>query len=129
MLQHPTLDECAALLERLPGVTVACKQQFSDSVLLELQIRDWSSLARITFCTGAANVPLSVWSAAGSGAESEDSGHLRFQITAPTEPLEAGWTSNFGILGIRLVWDLHRAGTLSTGEANRMLDAWGGQAV
>ncbi len=119
-----TLEEIANLFAQLPGVEIL-GYDLSDSVaMLHLRIRGADAIQAVQRLSISANVdPEPFVKTSESGVELEQALIAKLQSV---ETLELG---NLQMLGIHVIWHLHRSGLAATREANEYLTKWRGQLV
>jgi hypothetical protein len=129
--EQTTLAEVKRLLELLPGVRVRRAWRTPEDIHIRLAIAQYDSLARLACCTAGANVGIRLWSESPSEPESERSNpeHLRYELRIRNHPESPGPPTNLQVLGVFLVRELNRSGTLGRIEANRLLGAWNTMSV
>lgn len=126
-----TFHEVRGLLERLAGVAVRSDRLVDDVAEFDLIIASGASLTALQRSCLGANVGITPWtklSAAEQQAEaiSPRECTLSARAYAVDEKIPCGYLQ---LLGIHLVWVLHRGGDLSADQASELLHAWNGAPV
>jgi hypothetical protein len=124
------LDRVCGLLERLSAVAVLSAQFYDDRAELTLTTQSAVSLAAIQRSCQGANVDIVPWIRLSAAEEAaEKIAPVTSFLTADAEAFEGFDCGYLQLLGIHLVWYLHRTGNLSTSEANELLEMWNGVRV
>lgn len=131
MERAETLAAVRRLLELYNGITIDFVKPMSGATRIVFKASDQVSLARVMYCSLAANLPSHVWSASPGETDRDraDPGYLRYEFRVPDESGVAEPPNELEILGIYLVWDLAHRDVLDRPSANRLLTAWRGAEI
>ena len=125
-----TLSKVCELLATLPHVQVAEEQLLSASARVGLVVASGDSMHTLQRSCMGANVELEPW--VRLSAPDESAGFFpstSCTLLASTLPRDGIALGSLQLLGIHLVWALHKAGALPTSAANHLLQQWHGAAV
>lgn len=114
-----TLQLVVALAERLPGISVRGSEIRDADALIHTTANGAEAINSIQHLAMSANVGVEPWlrhPLPGARAEQTLVAHLSRRDT-----LEFG---GLQILGIHIVWRLHKLGLMAASEANPLLRAW-----
>jgi hypothetical protein len=118
------------LLERLSAVVVLSAHLRGDRAELTLATESGVSLAAIQRSCQGANVAIAPWVKLSIAEESSERiAPVTSLLIADAEGFEGIACGYLQLLGIHLIWHLHRTGNLPTGEANELLAMWNGARV
>ncbi|MCF7222932.1 hypothetical protein [Marilutibacter chinensis] len=123
----PVFDQVIRLLAMLPGVEVSSRHPVGDRVRLEIVCTDIRSTVEIRRLCMAANVAMAPVVLDPSCAG--DMQHSCFSLSADTTAMETISHGNLQLLGIHLVWHLHRRDVLPADAANLLLRGWSAAPV
>jgi hypothetical protein len=127
---HTTLLEVCELLAMLPHVQVQAEQLLPDSARIELIVGSGSSMHTLQRSCMGADVSLEPWIRLSLSEESATSiPSASCVLLASTLALDGIALGYLQLLGIHLVWSLHKSGSLPASAANRLLHQWKGVAV
>ena len=123
-----TLDEISRLLDALPGIVVLNRHIDDQNAVLEITSHGAVSTHLLQNLCEGANVALAPpLRLRDPELHAEINRH--FSLSASTEGLELIELGYLQLLGIHLVWHLHRAGEMPAEVANRYLQQWNGAQV
>lgn len=121
------LDQVCELLALLPGTTVLSSRFTDASAQIEVRVDEATTLDSLQHEVAAANLRLDPW--LRPSAMKTAVFPLHCSVTASHAPIEGLTFGYLQILGIHLVWRLHRLGLLTTAQANPRLRAWNAVCV
>lgn len=119
-----TLAAVADLVGRLPGITVLQHELAGSNAMLRVVARGGNvveCMQRLAMETNVAIEPIA--------RSPEADIQLEQVLTAGTEPVDHLASGNLQMLGIHVVWRLHRLGRMADSDANAYLAAWGATPV
>ena len=123
-----TLNEISRLLDALPGTAVLDHRIDGNNAILEITSHGVTSAHLVQSLCEAANVamepPVRLHE---PGFNAETTRH--FSLSANTEGFDSIGFGYLQLLGIHLVWHLHRIGEMPTETANLLLQRWNGARV
>jgi len=124
------LVKTCELLGKLPGVVVLDSGYADNNSQIEILVENAASMKVIQNCCTGANVPLEPWIRLP-----EQSFSIAFfqpvqcRLVAETESFELIQCGSLQILGIHLIWQLHKLGIMSKSSANILLEHLHGAPV
>jgi len=121
------LDQVCELLERLPGVVVLSHRFIDADAQIEIRIDEATIFEDLQHDIMSANVGMDHWLRPSAMATAVFPLHR--VMTASASPMEGPDFGYLQILGIHLIWRLHRLGLLTAAEANPRLRAWNALCV
>jgi len=108
----------------VPGVTVLSRETSTTDACIVVRTSGQAAINALQFIALSANAGIEPWLREPElGAEAEQAIVARFQ---PRDGLEFG---ELQILGIHLVWHLHKTGLLHSADANALLRKWNAAQV
>lgn len=119
-----TLGVVCGLAGQIPGVKVLSSGILANEARIVVRVSGAETIDAIQFITGSANADIDPWI-----RKPEPDAEAELTIVAsflPRDELEFG---ELQIVGIHLVWRLHRIGLLQAADANRLLHKWGAVEV
>jgi hypothetical protein len=126
-----TLSEVSALFALVPGCELRGSTLQDDHVIMELLVEHRGALAALSDISMAANAALEPSAVLRSVLLRNESPSWPVRLTLspvalPTEGIAHG---NLQLVGVHLVWHLHRAGLMTGRDSNRMLQRWNAALV
>jgi hypothetical protein len=119
--------EITRLLHLLPGVSVLQCSHKSESSCFELMVGCKTSMLAIQHSSTGANISLEPWvREAELGSWAERFSPILCNLSAPTTPFDMIECGHLQLLGIHLLWELHRIGLITEPAANMLLEQWNG---
>lgn len=123
-----TLNDISRLFDSLPGIKVLDRRIDDHSAILDIISRDVSSTNLVQSLCEATNVSLEPPVRLHESAVSAET-TWHFSLSANAQGFDLIEFGHLQLLGIHLVWHLHRVGKIPTGAANRLLQQWNGARV
>lgn len=116
------LDQVCELLGRLPDVVVLRRRLIDSSAQIDVCIGKATTMDSLQHDVMSANVGMDHWLRSSGMATVAFPVHRI--ITASASPMKGLDFGYLQILGIHLIWRLHRLGLLTAAQANPRLRAW-----
>ncbi len=124
------LVQTCELLGKLPGVVVLDSGYADNNSQITISVENAASMRVIQNCCEGANVPLEPLIRFSEQSFSADSFQpVQCKLVAETESFELIQCGNLQILGIHLIWQLHKLGIMSKSSANIILEHLHGAPV
>lgn len=125
---RPTLDQVCVLLGELPDVEVLGSGLGEGYAGIEIMVGSVVATEALQRMSLGANVCFEP-SVCPSDVGNPDDPSVRYTLDASTSQRELFEFGELQLLGIQLVWHLHKNGLLATPQANALLHKWHGAAV
>ncbi len=124
------LVQTCQLLGKLPGVVVLDSGYADHNSQIEISVENGASMEVIQNCCMGANVPLEPWIKLPEQLlATEYFQPVQCKLVAETESFELIQCGSLQILGIHLIWQLHKLGIMPKSSANILLEQLHGAPV
>ena len=121
-----TLHEVVSLLALLPGCELRGSKLQGDRAMMEMLVEHRDALAALSEISMAANAALATSAILRNESEAWP---VRLTLSPAVSPMEGIAHGNLQLVGIHLVWYLHRAGLMTGRDSNHMLQRWNAALV
>jgi hypothetical protein len=121
-----TLHDVGALLALLPGCELRGSNLRDDRAIMEFLVEHRDALDALSKISMAANAALDP---SGVLRNASLTWPVRLTLSPLVSPMEGIAHGNLQLVGIHLVWHLHRAGLMSGRDSNQMLRRWNAALV
>ena len=120
------LSEVRALIAALPGCTLIESSVRDGRATFELLVEQRDALAALQEVSTAANAELEPWV---DLCHESTSWPMRLSLSSMLSPMEGIAHGNLQLVGIHLVWHMHRTALMTSLDSNRLLQRWNAMLV
>jgi hypothetical protein len=121
-----TLRDVGALFALLPGCELLGSNLQDDRAIMELLMEHRDALDALSEISMAANAALEPSAVVRNASPTWP---VRLTLSPLVSPMEGIAHGSLQLVGIHLVWHLHRAGLMTSRDSNQMLQLWNAALV